>query len=237
MFSYYGSKSKIIHYYPHPKFKRIIEPFAGSARYACMYYARDIWINDKYEVVYSIWKWIQQATRDDIARLPVIGKGEDLRDIKSLTQEERWLLGYLVNPGNSSPCNIVTGRADGWGKGHDINGRTNAIVIFKQNILRIIGKIDHWRITQRDYQKLPNLEATWFIDPPYQFGGQTYIVNDIDFKSLLRWIKNRRGETLTCENTKNTWLDRYKILKRIQGSQQTHTVEVLRYGYSRTPRR
>jgi len=33
MFSYYGSKSKIVDYYPPPKHKRIIEPFAGSARY------------------------------------------------------------------------------------------------------------------------------------------------------------------------------------------------------------
>jgi site-specific DNA-adenine methylase len=33
MFSYYGSKSKIIDHYPAPKFNKIIEPFAGSARY------------------------------------------------------------------------------------------------------------------------------------------------------------------------------------------------------------
>ena len=31
MFSYYGSKSKIVDYYPPPKHKKIIEPFAGSA--------------------------------------------------------------------------------------------------------------------------------------------------------------------------------------------------------------
>ena len=32
MFSYYGSKSKIVHLYPTPKFDKIIEPFAGIWR-------------------------------------------------------------------------------------------------------------------------------------------------------------------------------------------------------------
>ena len=30
MFSYYGSKSKIVGYYPKPEHNKIIEPFAGS---------------------------------------------------------------------------------------------------------------------------------------------------------------------------------------------------------------
>ena len=30
MFSYYGSKSKIVNYYPPPKYSKIIEPFCGS---------------------------------------------------------------------------------------------------------------------------------------------------------------------------------------------------------------
>jgi site-specific DNA-adenine methylase len=36
MFSYYGSKSKIVKYYPCPAHDKIIEPFAGSARYSLL---------------------------------------------------------------------------------------------------------------------------------------------------------------------------------------------------------
>ena len=34
MWSYYGSKSKIINKYPEPLYGKVIEPFAGTARYA-----------------------------------------------------------------------------------------------------------------------------------------------------------------------------------------------------------
>ena len=49
MWSYYGAKTNIIDHYPPPKFDKIIEPFAGSARYALKYYDRDIILVDKYE--------------------------------------------------------------------------------------------------------------------------------------------------------------------------------------------
>ncbi len=42
MFSYYGSKSKIVKHYPPPEYDTIIEPFAGSARYALMYYNKNV---------------------------------------------------------------------------------------------------------------------------------------------------------------------------------------------------
>ena len=57
MFSYYGSKSKIVDYYPPPKHKRIIEPFAGSARYSLKYFDREINLYDKYPIVIEVWHY------------------------------------------------------------------------------------------------------------------------------------------------------------------------------------
>jgi len=37
MFSYYGSKKKIVKYYPEPVHDVIIEPFAGAAWYSLEY--------------------------------------------------------------------------------------------------------------------------------------------------------------------------------------------------------
>lgn len=38
MWSYYGSKANVIGWYPPPMHDKIIEPFAGTARYALKYW-------------------------------------------------------------------------------------------------------------------------------------------------------------------------------------------------------
>ena len=78
MFSYYGSKSKIVDCYPKPKFDKIIEPFAGSARYSLKWFDRDVLLVDKYEVIVNTWKWLQGCSPNDIKKLPVMKLGETL---------------------------------------------------------------------------------------------------------------------------------------------------------------
>jgi len=70
-----------------------------------------------------------------------------------------------------------------------------------------------------NYEDLQNEEATWYIDPPYQFGGEYYIKSNkhIDFANLAEWCKSRLGQTIVCENTKADWLD-FKPMKEMQGS-------------------
>ena len=53
---------------------------------------------------------------------------------------------------------------------------------------------------------MKNTEATWFIDPPYQFGGHAYVENKINFNHLSNWCKTREGQVIVCENTKADWL-------------------------------
>ena len=78
MFSYYGSKSKIVNYCPPPKHKRIIEPFAGSARYSLKYWQNDVLLVDKYEVVVNLSKWLQKCEPNDILKLPKLKQGDIL---------------------------------------------------------------------------------------------------------------------------------------------------------------
>ena len=103
MFSYYGSKSKIVQYYPKPIYSKIIEPFAGSARYSLRYWENDIVIVDKYERLINIWKYLQQATIKDIQQLPILKKGETLNDYKLLSKEEKDLLGFMIQAGVNAP--------------------------------------------------------------------------------------------------------------------------------------
>ena len=79
MFSYYGSKSKIINLYPSPKHGKVIEPFAGSARYALKYFDRQVLLVDKYSVLVEVWHYLQQASEADILGLPKPAIGDDLR--------------------------------------------------------------------------------------------------------------------------------------------------------------
>ena len=65
MFSYYGSKSKIVHLYPTPKFDKIIEPFAGSARYSLRFWQKDILLVDKSELVIEVWHYLQNASKNE----------------------------------------------------------------------------------------------------------------------------------------------------------------------------
>ena len=75
---------------------------------------------------------------------------------------------------------------------------------------------------------MPNENATWFIDPPYEFGGEHYKngTKDIDFAILGDWCKSRNGQTIVCENMKANWLP-FKPMVKIQGACQTFTTEAI----------
>jgi hypothetical protein len=69
-----------------------------------------------------------------------------------------------------------------------------------------VEKIRQWRIIEGDYSKAPDVDAHWFIDPPYQQAGYTYRCNHIDYPGLAKWCKQRRGYLQVCENTEANWL-------------------------------
>src|SRR4051812_21363185 len=108
MFPYFGSKSRIAHRYPPPAQGRVIEPFAGSARYALCYWDREVWINDIDPTIYRIWKYLQQASRKEIESLPELKAGEDLRDYEVLSDVERQLLGFAVSFSRTRPGHTCT---------------------------------------------------------------------------------------------------------------------------------
>ena len=105
MFNYYGSKSKIVDYYPPPKHKKIIEPFAGSARYSLKYWQNDVTIVDKFKNVIDVWKWLQQCSQKDILGLPKLVKGLDIRKL-NISEVERTFLSFFHMPFAMIPAEI-----------------------------------------------------------------------------------------------------------------------------------
>jgi site-specific DNA-adenine methylase len=204
MFSYYGSKSKIVDYYPPPKYKKIIEPFCGSARYSVKYFENDVLLLDKYDVIVGIWEYLIKANKKDILSLPNLDKGQKVDDF-NLSKEEKWLIGFCINGGSSSPKKTVK-EYNTWNES-------------KIKISDMVEKIKHWEIKKGNYDELENEEATWFIDPPYQFGGEWYVKNtkNIDFSLLSNWCKTRNGQVIVCENTKATWMP-FKPMIDMQGA-------------------
>lgn len=212
MFSYYGSKSKVINYYPKPKHNTIIEPFAGSARYSLKYFENDVELYDKYDVVVGIWKYLQACSYNDIITLPKLKEGDKINRDDFDCIEQAWLMGFIINNGCATPMLTVSK----WG----------AVVMEKQikDIADQLYKIKHWKIELSSYNNIENKKATWFIDAPYQFGGHKYKHNSrkIDFKKLASYAKNRKGQVILCENTNADWMD-FKPMTRMNGLRKTTT--------------
>lgn len=199
MFNYFGSKGgKLLDLYPKPLYDQIIEPFAGSARYALRYYERDVWINDLDPVIYEVWQWLLQATPRDIRSLPELRYHEKLTDYTQLSDTERKVLGFCTNLNTAVPSNTVT----------EFASSNKLMRRFKQRALFYCPRIRHWRLTNLSYAELPNLRATWYIDPPYQVQGKSYKhgPEGIDFSHLAEWCKERRGQVMVCEGIGATWL-------------------------------
>lgn len=195
MWSYYGSKSKIVDCYPPPKYGKIIEPFAGSARYALKYWQKDVLLIDKDEKIVKLWMWLQQCSISDLSELPNIKEGDSL-DNHELSEGQKLFLSFCVNEGNTGGRKTATKRA------------APKIKFKVSETKKVLPKIKHWEIRQGCYTDLINEAATWFIDPPYQFGGEHYRHSNkaIDFKNLSDWCKSREGQVIVCENTKADWL-------------------------------
>lgn len=214
MWSYYGSKSKIVDLYPPPKYGKIIEPFAGSARYSLRYFDRQILLVDRSEIITGIWKWLKQCSPNDILTLPEPKPGEKIHRKDFDCIEAAWLVGFFIQMGVASPGLTASKYSEG------------EIPTQKRNIASQLWKIKEWEIRHDCYKNIENIEATWFVDPPYEIGGYKYKYSKIDYPELAEWCKERNGQAIVCENTKAEWLP-FKPFKQIQGGANTNTTEAI----------
>jgi site-specific DNA-adenine methylase len=203
MFYYYGRKKQIARYYPAPNCTTIIEPFAGAAAYS-LYgenWRKRVILIEKDPRVAELWRWfIEEATIQDIEKMPVLKVGdhstEFLHIIHAATKMAFKFKRIKVTP--------VLER--NW----EISKR-----VFVNNLY----KIKHWKIICGDYSDAPNIEATWFIDPPYRGEpgmGYGYGSNLINYQNLSIWAKKRKGEVIFCEGENGDYLP-FKPLLMLKG--------------------
>lgn len=177
----------------------MVEPFAGSAGYSCygLHWKKQVYLFELDSRIYRVWKYLQRATTKDILMLPNLKPGEKVPD--SLAPEERWLLGYCINPGSSTVRNPTKKAMP----------RSNWNYL-QNRIAHDLYKIRHWKIYNAPFSMASRTirePATWFIDPPYQHQGYQYTAQvGISYSDLGEWCQQLPGQVIVCEASGADWL-------------------------------
>ena len=137
--------------------------------------------------------------------------GENVDNFYWDCEEAKWLVGFIITGAPSQPKKT----ASKWKTVIRPNTQNYKLQMIADNL----HKIKHWNVRQGDFRDLENEVATWFIDPPYQFGGEYYKFGNknINFKELGEWCMSRNGQVIVCENSKAGWLD-FQPLVEMRGN-------------------
>ena len=204
MFFYYGSKRRGAKTYPPPSFDTIIEPFAGAAAYS-MYHvgsAKRVILIEKDPRVVATWHRVLAMTPQELLDYPIPAVGEPSRDFLVMTAAT-----------SSASAGVTTLKV------------TDRVVDVMPGMLRKMAALlplakERVEVVLGDYRDAPNLEATWFIEPPYRVTeqragsplqqGMGYAKGcnaaSLDYDELGAWCRERRGQRIVCEQEGADWL-------------------------------
>ena len=193
MFYYYGRKKQIAKWYPEPAYETIVEPFAGAAAYSLFggRWRRKVILIEKDPRVAEIWQWlIAEATPETITNLP---------DLKVGDRSSEFL--HIIHAATKMAFNYKAIKVT---RVLERNWE-----ISKRVMAANVHKVKHWQIICGDYQEAPNVEATWFIDPPYKSHpglGYAHGSDTLEYNELAQWALSRCGELIFCEGKHGDYL-------------------------------
>lgn len=200
MFSYFGSKYKLAKRYGAPRHDTVIEPFAGSAAYSLYWEPKRVILIEKNPIIVGIWKYLIGADEQEIRSLPLDFESVNGLDIP---REAKHLIGFWIGKGKTTPA-ITKSK---WGKQYASSPDCKVwSAASRERVASQLLKIRNWEVIEGDYKDAPDIEAHWFIDPPYQIAGKRYKVNDVDYGELAEWSKSRQGFVQVCENEGADWM-------------------------------
>lgn len=209
-FKYFGGKHRLAPKYPAPRHDLIIEPFAGSAAYAT-YHAltpgRRVILQDLDPHIDAVWRFLIASTPEDIRKLPCPERLDGISDIYDLVKPSTPpgavdLIRYWFRTGSPTPRDTPSP----WAKTPEYADRFWGEHV-RSRIERQVPFIHHWQFACRSYEDSPDVEATWFIDPPYEKAGGAYVRdNNIDYDELGAWCRSRKGLVIVCEQEGAKWL-------------------------------
>jgi hypothetical protein len=223
--NYYGGKFRAAPRYPAPRFPAVVEPFAGAAGYSLRYPDRAVTLVEKYPVVAEMWRYLIAVSPDEVRRIPEVEHVDELP--AWVPPGARALVGFTLTTAAASPRKSLTSglrklrmmgrRYGGW------------YAERRERVACQVERIRHWRVIEGDYTSAPNIEATWFIDPPYQFAGSHYVhkLQPTEYTQLAEWCRARRGQVMVCENVGATWLPFSPFLGSKSGPRTGYSQEAL----------
>lgn len=190
--------------YDEPRHPLVIEPFAGAAAYSMFHLAaiEHVWLIEKDERVAALWERLLAMEPEDVLKIRVPRSGDDISDFLLMTAA-------ASNGVAQSRRMTVTDRMP------------KCIRAMLARIAEILPEAKRKvTVVCGDYRDAPDVEATWFIDPPYQVTvppggtsrpqGMGYARGcrslDLDYDALGDWCRSRQGQVLVCEQAGATWL-------------------------------
>jgi site-specific DNA-adenine methylase len=226
MFYYYGGKRRLARFYPKPEFSTIIEPFAGSAAYSVTHLVpvkgvrtvERVILVEKDPRVCEIWEDLLAMTEDQLLKYPIPKAGTRTSDFLLMT----------------SACSNRIARTE------EMTVTKRMPVVLKRMFKQIAAVLPEVKgrveIIEGDYREAPDIEATWFIDPPYHVDGRAqsrgmgYAENcnsySLDYAELAAWCGERRGQKIVCEQEGADWLP-FEHLRVARNSIGNNTTEVV----------
>jgi site-specific DNA-adenine methylase len=193
LFKWFGSKWLSSKKLPEPDYDTIVEPFAGGAGYSLRYYKKKVILCEKDPHISRLWNWlISHAKESDIREIPInIPEGTDIRKI-GLSLGQQLLLKTWQRTNNIGDCWTISP----WGnKPGQWTENTRA------RIASEFGAISHWKFASDDglmFMRDKDFEATWFIDPPYEYNYQ-YKSALVNYDELSYMCTESLGQTIVCE--------------------------------------
>lgn len=221
---YFGGKWRLAPRYPAPRHRTIIEPFAGAAGYALRHYTHDVILVERFATIAEIWRWLIAAPSSEVRRVPLV---EAVDELPSWVSEgARALVGFNLNAASTVPCRTLSsGLRAHQDRGWKFSGWTQAT---RERVAVQVQQIRHWKILEGDYRNAPEIEATWFVDPPYaNAAGSRYAHHDLDRGELASWCRARRGQVIVCENEGADYLPFRPLALAKGGPRSSGSAEVI----------
>lgn len=202
MFSYFGSKWNLAKRYGPPKYDIVIEPWNAP---------RALLIDKNPEII-GIWQYLIKVKEREILKLPI---DFDHVDDLCISQEAKWLIGYWIKKASASAGKSRTAWGRKYRNSKDCKVWNECV---RERIASQLYKIRKWRAKLGNYHDFyTNVEATWFIDPPYMSAGHGYKFSEIDYAALAKFCKSRDGQVFVCENDEASWM-KFKPLYSARGT-------------------
>lgn len=174
-----------------------------------MHCERQVVLVDASPDVVAAWRYLIGTSPDEVRSLPLIEAGQDVGELEC-SEGGRVLISWCLNQ-TSTPRRKLSS----WGSFHNLKGAACYWSRARREQAAIIaGKIKHWKVFLGDYRRLPDVRATWFIDPPYQDGKvprgclwkSNYPHGGVEYGELAGWVQSRRGQVIACEREGADWL-------------------------------